>query len=447
MKARQAKPSAPKKIKLSQCMIVKNEEKNIKRALEWAKDIAFEQIVVDTGSTDKTVEIAKEMGAKVYHFEWIDDFSAAKNYAIEQASGDWIAFLDADEYITKEDAQKVYAVMCKYNDKPEEVLRSSWINLDAEGNITNISVQDRFFKNRNYIRYCNRIHEQIEKIDGKSFKGVDCTELFAIYHTGYTKAAYSETKKAERNIKLLRKEVEENPQNYSAWAYLAESLFVDKQYDEAEKCIEKALSADISKKEIIKNRYDNCRKIYMRCAINSGKSEEEIIRRAKIAGYPNNCNSDIYLFLGLYYLNSNDNVKSYNEFNKFLSAIESLSKKQTDIVDTDINLEKVYTWMTELSRRLNKDDKVVYYGVLALRTNKYLDGVLTAMLMCLSKDTDSAKAAQSTFDFLQKIYDFTNKKDLYLVFKCAKVSNFKSLENKLIPYFSQKELDVLYSDK
>ncbi|MCI9485617.1 MAG: glycosyltransferase [Lachnospiraceae bacterium] len=84
-------------IRISQCMIVKNEEKNIERALSWGRDVVWEQIVVDTGSTDHTVEIAKRMGARLFHFDWIDDFAAAKNYAIEKAGGDWIAFLDADE--------------------------------------------------------------------------------------------------------------------------------------------------------------------------------------------------------------------------------------------------------------------------------------------------------------------------------------------------------------
>ena len=74
-------------VRLSQCMIVKNEETNIERALSWGKDIVYEQIVVDTGSTDRTVELARAMGAKVYDFEWIDDFAAAKNYAISKASG------------------------------------------------------------------------------------------------------------------------------------------------------------------------------------------------------------------------------------------------------------------------------------------------------------------------------------------------------------------------
>lgn len=76
-----------KKIKpgISQCIIVKNEEDNIERALSWGKKILSEQIVIDTGSTDKTIEIARKMGARVYEFPWIDDFSAVKNYAISKA--------------------------------------------------------------------------------------------------------------------------------------------------------------------------------------------------------------------------------------------------------------------------------------------------------------------------------------------------------------------------
>ena len=87
-----------KGIMISQCMIVKNEEKNIERALSWGKGIVAEQIVVDTGSEDRTVEIAESLGARVYHFPWIDDFAAAKNFAISKANYEWIAFLDADEY-------------------------------------------------------------------------------------------------------------------------------------------------------------------------------------------------------------------------------------------------------------------------------------------------------------------------------------------------------------
>ena len=140
-----------RKIRLSQCMIVKNEEKNIRRALSWGREIVCEQIVVDTGSTDRTVEIAEEMGAKVYHFAWCDDFSAAKNYAIEQASGDWIAFLDADEYFDEKNTSKLLPVIAAAEDmsRPGKVIhaiRTGRANLDEKGAAGVIDQQDRVLR-------------------------------------------------------------------------------------------------------------------------------------------------------------------------------------------------------------------------------------------------------------------------------------------------------------
>ena len=86
--------------KISACVIVKNEEKNLPRWLDSVKRIAEEIVVVDTGSADATVTIAKAAGAKVYHFAWIDDFAAAKNFALEKATGAWVVFPDADEYFS-----------------------------------------------------------------------------------------------------------------------------------------------------------------------------------------------------------------------------------------------------------------------------------------------------------------------------------------------------------
>ncbi|MEE1308446.1 MAG: glycosyltransferase family 2 protein, partial [Anaerovibrio sp.] len=88
-------------MKLSACVIVKNEAANLPQWLSCMSRVADEMIVVDTGSTDDTVELAEAAGAKVYYFAWCNDFAAAKNYAIEQAAGDWILFLDADEYFTE----------------------------------------------------------------------------------------------------------------------------------------------------------------------------------------------------------------------------------------------------------------------------------------------------------------------------------------------------------
>ena len=85
---------------LSVCLIVKNEEQYLFDCLSSVKDIADEIILVDTGSTDSSIEIAGKFTAKVFNFEWVNDFSAARNYAISKAEGDWILYLDADERIS-----------------------------------------------------------------------------------------------------------------------------------------------------------------------------------------------------------------------------------------------------------------------------------------------------------------------------------------------------------
>ncbi|MGG4411271.1 glycosyltransferase family 2 protein, partial [Niallia taxi] len=93
-------------LSVSLCMIVKNEESVLDRCLASVAHLVDEVIIVDTGSTDKTKEIASKYTSKIFDFEWINDFSAARNFAAEQATGDWILVLDADEYIDEENYQE-----------------------------------------------------------------------------------------------------------------------------------------------------------------------------------------------------------------------------------------------------------------------------------------------------------------------------------------------------
>ena len=94
-------------MKISACVIAKNEAENLPRWLASMRVFADEMIVVDTGSTDETVAIARAGGAQVLHFDWINDFSAAKNFALDAATGDWVVFTDADEYFTEKSAPRV----------------------------------------------------------------------------------------------------------------------------------------------------------------------------------------------------------------------------------------------------------------------------------------------------------------------------------------------------
>lgn len=243
------------KIRLSQCMIVKNEEKNLRRALSWGKDIMWEQIVVDTGSTDRTVEIARQMGAKVFHFQWIDDFSAAKNYAIAQAQGDWILFLDADEYFTPKDTQKILPLLHRLDSSACDAVAASWIQVNSSEDVVQgqaagkmdwlstvrgdgtsafslAGIQIRIFRNRPGLCYQGRIHEKLY-LEHSLPSCMDATKELAILHTGYSPEELKEKNKVERNIALVKKELETSPHNYQLLTYLGDSFYQQKNYEES----------------------------------------------------------------------------------------------------------------------------------------------------------------------------------------------------------------------
>lgn len=228
---------------LSQCMIVKNEEKNIRNALSWGRGIADEQIVVDTGSSDRTMEIAREMGAKVYSFPWTEDFSAAKNFAIRKARGRWIAFLDADEYFGEEDVKKIPELLKTLPPGQTDGLMVSMIQLDGQGNASAGGTQVRLFPNRGDLRYRRRIHEQLAREDGKTLQLVDATEILTVFHTGYADIGDLQKKKYERNIRLIQRELEDHPDDHEMLGYLGDVYYGAEQWEQAEEAYEKAIAA------------------------------------------------------------------------------------------------------------------------------------------------------------------------------------------------------------
>jgi len=212
-------------VRLSLCMIVKNEEKNIEEALSWAKEATIEQIVVDTGSTDNTVKIAESMGADVHFFEWINDFSAARNFSLEQASGNWIIVMDGDDRFSVSDANKLLTLLAQIEsdaNKREKYLavNCTAINVDDNNLPTSSLTRVLTFRNDPGIRYFGRIHERLSIDDDRKYFSEDVK----VHHTGYSETAKKESGKAERNIRLLREELKLDPNNMEVKAYLADSL-------------------------------------------------------------------------------------------------------------------------------------------------------------------------------------------------------------------------------
>jgi GT2 family glycosyltransferase/Tfp pilus assembly protein PilF len=123
-----------KKGTLSLCMIVKNEEKYLVKCLKSVRDIVDEMIIVDTGSTDKTISIAKIFGAKMFEFPWTGDFAAARNHSLEQATGNWILILDGDEVLSPLDFKELKEIIHKKSSSPAAY------SIATRNYITNVSV-------------------------------------------------------------------------------------------------------------------------------------------------------------------------------------------------------------------------------------------------------------------------------------------------------------------
>ena len=226
---------------ISACVITKNEEKNIPRWLECARKLADEMIVVDTGSTDQTVPLALAAGASVFSFSWQDDFSAAKNFAISKAKGEWIAFLDADEYFMDEDIPKVKAHTMR--NIPENVLGfvCPLINIDADkGNkIINKGLQIRIFKHRPDVMYHGKLHEMLVTF-GRTMDA-ELVDDFSLYHTGYSSSVVRN--KLFRNMGIILAEQKRRGEIWSDAFYLADCYYGLKMYDEAIKYAEQAISS------------------------------------------------------------------------------------------------------------------------------------------------------------------------------------------------------------
>lgn len=193
-------------MRISACVITKNEEENLPAWLACMADVADEMVVVDTGSGDRTVEIARAAGARVELFSWVDDFSAAKNFALDQATGDWVFFLDADEYFLPKDCPRLRETIRRFDGRGDVIglmfLRANIEKATGE-EIGCSEYVIRCFRRMTSLRYVGRIHEELRNLAGGEKKVIQQVERPIIYHTGYSSVVREA--KFRRNIRLLEK--------------------------------------------------------------------------------------------------------------------------------------------------------------------------------------------------------------------------------------------------
>lgn len=220
--------------KVSLCMIVKNEENYLGRCLSSIKDIIDEIIIVDTGSSDKTIEIAESFGAKVYYHKWNNNFSEARNESLKYATKDWIFIMDADDEFCSEDKEKFKTLLNSKLDKNAvfffETLNYCGSNI--ENSTITINLNPRLFKNNHGFHYEGEVHNQLVN-SNYEYNGLSYS--IKIYHYGYLDKNIISKDKRNRNITLLKKQINKNPNNKYAHFNLGNEYFA---LDDMKKALE-----------------------------------------------------------------------------------------------------------------------------------------------------------------------------------------------------------------
>ncbi len=248
--------------KLSACLIVKNEESVLPRCLESIRTFVDEIVVVDTGSNDHTIEIAHSYGARVYHFPWIDDFSAARNESLRYARGEWILSIDADEVIDAANAAKIRQIITREDIMAVTVRQC--IPQQADNIATSYySEYCRIFRRHPDIRFEGAIHEQIlpsiERLGGMVLRSD-----IVVHHWAYAIDAVKKQKRAERNLRCLLAEMKHAPDDPFLYLNLGMTYRELGQRDASIEALHRTLSMDVGnmKRELVGQAHLTLAKIY-----------------------------------------------------------------------------------------------------------------------------------------------------------------------------------------
>lgn len=298
-------------IPISVCIITKNEAEHLDKCLKSLSPYSFEIVIVDTGSTDNSKEIARKYTDRVFDFEWVNDFSAARNFSISRASHNMIFVLDTDEFLVEFDFDQVQQLM---NDHPKSVgliKRLDYFETDGERHCQT-TIIDRLF-NRKYYHYERPIHEIL--VPTANLSTTSYTLPIVADHVGYIGSAEKLYEKSMRDIDLLLPEIEKNPDEPYYYFQMAQSYLCMREHERALEYFQMALERNPAPEEdytrILVCNYGNM-------LLDREKTEKAASLLSFYEYYGNN--ADYLCMIGVMYLQRNQLLKALPEFVKALSA-------------------------------------------------------------------------------------------------------------------------------
>ena len=416
--------------RISLCMILKNEEKFLPGCLGSVKGLVDEIIVVDTGSTDRTMEIAREYGAKIYEHPWQNDFSYHRNQSINYATGNWILIIDADEELDSSEHGLIRSAILR---KDVDALSFVVYNKIQHGR-TGFLVSHRLFRNNKGYHYEGIVHNQL------IFDGVALTTPFKVIHHGYGLPDDEMRDKGNRSEALLMKQLELNPDNAFAHFNLAQ---IYRGMGEPEKSLKHALKVI----ELMSPQDEDRRHIYIMaldqigCAyvgINENEKAKEYFYKAIDI---KNDYLDPWFNLGYVYAQESDYDKADNHFNRYLEIRNSFKEHKE--------------WVGLILNNLNSQF-AAHYGLAISQihkghTNKaieYLNGILEQMddfeqtHLLLARCYRAEKDFEKTIHHCDKALEYNHAGYEMYILKGEGLLNFGRAQEAAICFKKAQELNT-----
>ena len=334
---------------VSLCMIVKNEEKFLPQALASVKDYVDEIVIADTGSTDRTIEIARSYGATVIERPWRNDFSWARNESLALATRRWILFMDADEELTEDSRPALLAI--KHIPAYLTAMYTRIINKTDDyrgsGDVSHHVI--RIFPNDDRIRFYGPIHEY-PGLDGTSESIEAVGSSVTLIHHGYVNTVVAERNKGQRNLEILLAATQSDSENAYHWYNLGTTAYLNRDYDLALRSLEKMLElVGETPRAFMPNGLALLGDLYCDHFGDPVKGEE--MSRQSLRRSPHYANAHMMLGKALIAQKRFDEARE-----AFAAAIEDKAyAKQQFIVDDQVYVWKAYSEMGS-SYSLENDD-------------------------------------------------------------------------------------------
>lgn len=343
-------------ITISLCMIVKNEEEVIGRCLDSVRELVDEINIVDTGSTDRTKEIVSKYTDRVFDFEWIDDFAAARNFSFQQATKQYVLWLDADDVFTAEDQEQFKALKQSLQPEVDAVSMKYHLSFDDEGNVTSLLRRYRLVKKDEKFKWIGAVHEYIE-VFGNLYESDVAVSHLPLSHD------------SERNIRIYQKQIDSGKRlSPRDTFYYANELLDHSRYEEAILYYEAFLTSNLG---WVEDNINACFKL-ADCHFQLNNREKQFMSTLRSLTYdvprPEACCRIGYFFMEQY-----ENLTAIHWYNQ---AILYQTDHAVSFQNTSFSTWLPHLQLCVLHDRLQQYDKAFYHNECARKYRPKHSGIL-----------------------------------------------------------------------